>query len=138
DGGRAANVPSAGPHVAFLARNSAEQLTNSPPGVLQVHVHGPLPLTADAVPLPQRPAVGADIRFELLAEPQVAVLLLGPVTPRSSAEHVALPPPPEPRQVHVHGPVPEMADGVPLPHRPPVGGAVRDEPLADPHVPFLA
>jgi hypothetical protein len=52
------------------------------------------------------------------------------------AEQVAVVPPLSPAQVHVHGPLPETALGVPALHRF-VGVVASDWPLSLPQTPFV-
>ncbi len=52
------------------------------------------------------------------------------------AEQLALVPPLDPVQLHVHGPAPITAVGVPALQRLAVGGEVKDPPLDEPHAPF--
>ncbi len=47
-------------------------------------------------------------------------------------------PPKRPEQLHFQGPLPEMADGDPGAQRFVVGALVKEDPLADPHVPLTA
>jgi hypothetical protein len=54
----------------------------------------------------------------------------------SGAEHAAVPPPPEPLQVHVHGPLPLTAEAVPLVQRVDVGTPLTATRLALPQAPF--
>jgi hypothetical protein len=76
----------------------------------QVQVHGPSPYTSLGNPLSQRLAVGLAFAGAEIASPQL------PSTRTSDwaeAEQLALVPPPEPAQVHVHGPVPCMPPTLP-------------------------
>ena len=74
--------PFALPHTPFTgvaeAVFSAEQVAVVPPLLpAQVHDHGPLPLTADVVPAPQRFAVGVVARVVPFEEPQAPLTLGG-------------------------------------------------------------
>ncbi len=52
------------------------------------------------------------------------------------AEQLAVVPPLDPVQLHVHGPVPSCVVGVPELQRLVVGADVKVPPLAEPHAPF--
>ena len=98
----------------------------------QVHDHGPLPLTVDAVPAVQRLAVGAVLTDAPFEEPHAPFTGGG----GSSAEQVAVVPPPLPAQLHDHGPLPLTVDAVPVVQRLAVGALVRLPPFEDPHAPL--
>jgi len=103
----------------------AEQLAATPPQTpLQVHVQGPEPETAEAVPTLQRLEDGAEAYVSPLDEPQTpfaeAVLFELQLTV------------PEPLQVHVQGPEPETNEAVPALQRLVVGFTQVDPPLAEP------
>lgn len=67
----AENVPCAGPHAPLTDR-LAEQLALVPPLMpLQFQLNGPVPETVVAVPVLQRPDVGATYTFDPLEGPQV-------------------------------------------------------------------
>src|SRR5208282_3681177 len=96
---------------------------------LQLHAHGPLPLTAVAVPKLHRFVVGAAARFAPLLPPH-APLVCG------VAVQLAFVPLFVPLQLHVHGPLPLTAVAVPKLHRFVVGAAARFAPLLPPHAPL--
>jgi hypothetical protein len=98
----------------------------------QLHVHGPLPLTAEAVPVLHRLVVGADARVMPLDEPQTPFTGDG----LSCAEHEAVVPPLEPAHDQLHGPAPLTPDAVPAEQRLVVGADARVAPLDEPHWPF--
>jgi len=54
----------------------------------------------------------------------------------TGAEHAAVPPPPEPLQVQVHGPLPLTAEAVPLVQRLDAGALLTATRLALPQAPF--
>ena len=85
--------------------------------------------TAEAVPLVQRFAVGVPVATVPFAEPQI------PFMAASGALHDAVVPLFVPAQVHVSGPVPEMADAVPVVQRLVVGALVTATVFAEPHTP---
>ncbi len=117
-------TPSAEPQeplVFFIALHEAVV----PPFVpTQVQFHGPVPVTAEAVPTEHSPVVGAEVYATPLAAPQAPL-------PFSGAEHERLVPPAE--QVHDHGPVPETVDSSPASHKFVVGMLSAATPLAVPH-----
>ncbi len=56
----------------------AEQLAVVPPlDPVQLHVHGPVPLTAVAVPVLQRLVVGAEVNVPPFEEPQTPFTAVG-------------------------------------------------------------
>jgi len=72
------------PHAPFTgvaeATFFAEQVAVVPPSLpAQLHDHGPLPLTADAVPVLQRLAVGALLRLPPFEEPHAPLTAVGPL-----------------------------------------------------------
>ena len=73
-----------------------------PPEPAQLQVHGPLPLTVDAVPAVQRLAVGVLVRSAPFEEPHAPLTF---VVDASLSEHDAVLPPLLPAQVHDHGPL---------------------------------
>jgi len=76
------DAPFALPHAPFTGcgGSSAEQLAVVPPLLpAQLHDHGPLPLTVDAVPALQRLAVGALVRLPPFEEPHVPLTLAPPL-----------------------------------------------------------
>ncbi len=127
-------VPFAAPQApsTFPAASGAEQLAVAPP-LLPVHVHvqGPEPETAEAVPAPHSPVAGAL---------EVAVPFAAPQAPStfpaaSGAEQLAVAPPLLPAHVHVQGPEPETAEAVPAPHSPVAGALEVAVPFAAPQAP---
>jgi hypothetical protein len=96
----------------------------------QLHDHGPLPLTADAVPGLQRLVVGALAKLPPFEEPHA------PLTADEGAPHSAVEPPLLPAQNQVHGPLPLTADAVPGLQRLVVGALLTATPFAGPHCPF--
>jgi hypothetical protein len=97
----------------------------------QSHVHGPVPLSADATPTRQRLLVGACLRSAPLALPQA------PFTWVSYAEQAAAAPPFGAEQLHNHGPEPLTDVAVPTAQRSDFGALLRNAPLALPQTPFL-
>ena len=100
----------------------AEQFAFVPPfDPAQVQVHGPVPLTALALPAVQRLLVGAVVKVPPLDEPHWP--LTGVVA--MFAEQFAFVPPFDPAQVQVQGPLPPTVLALPTVHRLVVGAAVR-------------
>jgi hypothetical protein len=62
----------------------------------------------------------------------------GWVTTDLFALHEAVVPPPDPAQLHVHGPLPLTADGVPAVQSPELGAVATLVPFAEPQVPLTA
>ena len=85
----------------------------------QLHDHGPLPLTVDAVPALQRLAVGAALTVPPFEEPHAP--FTGGAEATFVAEQVAVVPPLLPAQLHDHGPLPLTVDAVPALQRLAVG-----------------
>ena len=111
----------------------AEQPAVVPPLLpAQDQFHGPLPLTAEAVPLVQSPVLGALLAVVPLAEPQE------PFTAAGGAEQLAVVPPLLPVQDQFHGPLPLTAEAVPALHRFVAGVLLTVAPLAEPHCPLIA
>ena len=108
---------------------------SSPPLLpAQLHDHGPLPLTVEAVPAVQRFAVGAVLTvapFELPHAP-----FTGCAEATFVAEQVAVVPPPLPAQLHDQGPLPLTVEAVPALQRFAVGALARLPPFEDPHAPL--
>ena len=101
-----AALPLAVPHEAFAAATEAEQLAVVPPLLpAQDQFHGPLPVTAEAVPIVQSPVLGAVLTALPLAVPQE------PFTAEEAtgAEQLAVVPPLLPAQDQFHGPLPVTA-----------------------------
>ena len=99
----------------------------------QLHAHGPLPLTVDAVPAVQRFAVGAVLTDAPFEEPHAP--FTGART-AFDAEQVAVVPPLLPAQLHDHGPLPLTVDAVPVLQRFAVGALARLALFEDPHAPL--
>jgi hypothetical protein len=105
----------------------------------QLHVHGPLPLTADAVPALQRLVVGAVLTATPFAGPHCPFTGGGGGGgggEASCATQVAVVPPLLPAQLHVHEPLPLTTDAVPALQRLVVGALGKLPPLEEPHTPF--
>jgi hypothetical protein len=98
---------------------------------VQVQLQGPVPLTADAVPLLHRLAVGALVRFWPFAWPQLPSAFCA-----KSAEQDCVLPPLLPAQDHVQGPEPLVVEAVPAVQSPVVGALVNCDPFDVPHAPF--
>ena len=98
----------------------------------QDQAHGPAPLMAEAVPVLQRPVVGAVEDVTLFEAPHA------PLTGAGGALHCAVVPPFVPAQDHAHGPVPLMAEAVPVLQRPVVGADVELTLFEAPHAPLTA
>jgi hypothetical protein len=113
-----------------LEASLSEHEAVAPPLLLaQVHDHGPLPLTFEAVPALQRFAVGAVLTDAPFALPQAPF-------GSNRAEQLAVVPPPEPAQVQFHGPEPLTLEALPALQRFAAGALVRSAPFAGPHWPF--
>jgi hypothetical protein len=98
----------------------------------QDQFHGPLPVTAEAVPVVQSPVVGALLTALPLAVPQE------PFTAEETtgAEQLAVVPPHLPAQDQFHGPLPVTAEAVPALHRFMVGALLTATPFDEPHEPL--
>ena len=101
----------------------------------QLHDHGPLPPTVDAVPALQRLAVGALLSLPPFEEPHAP--FTGCAEATFFAEQVAVVPPPLPAQLHDHGPLPVTVDAAPAPQRLAVGALARLSPFEEPHAPLI-
>ncbi len=98
--------PQAPSTFSSCCSREAEQESFSPSLLpVHVHVHGPWPLTLDAVPDEHRPLVGFEVRLAPSAEPQAPSIDVV-LSVSESAEQEASEPPLFPSQVHVQGPVP--------------------------------
>jgi hypothetical protein len=123
-------TPFAGPHCPFTGATGAEQLADVPPPIpAQLQFHGPVPVTADAVPALHRPPEGAVSAVTPFAGPQAPFACTG-------AEHCAVLPPKAPTHSQLHGPVPLKLATVPDAHRLTVGCVATPTPFALPHAPF--
>jgi hypothetical protein len=128
-----AALPLAVPHEPFAAATEAEQLAVVPPLLpAQDQFHGPLPVTAEAVPIVQSPVLGAVLTALPLAVPHE------PFTAATEAEQLAVVPPLLPVQDQFHGPLPVTPEAVPTLQSPVVGALLTAVPLALPHEPFTA
>jgi hypothetical protein len=115
----------------------SEQVAVLPPLLpVQLHDHGPLPLTAEAVPAVQRLAVGAVLSLPPFEEPHAP--FTGCAEATSVAEQVAVLPPLLPAQLHDHGPLPLTVDAVPAVQRFAVGAVLSLPPSEEPHAPLTA
>jgi hypothetical protein len=94
--------------------------------------HGPVPLTAEAVPVLQRLVVGFEATVAPFDEPQAPFTGVG----ASGAEHDAVVPPLEPAHDQLHGPLPLTADAVPVLHRFVVTALLAGTPFALPQAPL--
>jgi hypothetical protein len=121
------------PHAPLTAEDVGAQHNPVAPPLLpvQLQVHGPLPLTADAWPALQRLALGAVLTATPFALPHVPTIL-------SRAEQLAVVPPFEPAHVQFHGPEPPPVEAVPAVQRLLVGALVRSAPFDEPHAPLMA
>jgi hypothetical protein len=100
----------------------------------QLHDHGPLPPTVDAVPALQRLAVGALLSLPPFEEPHAP--FTGCAEATFFAEQVAVVPPPLPAQLHDHGPLPLIVEAVPALQRLAVGAPLSLPPFEEPHAPL--
>jgi hypothetical protein len=113
----------------------AEQLAAVPPfEPTQLQSHGPVPLTADAVPVLHRLALGAELTATSLAAPQTPFTGAG----ATEAEQDALVPPLRPPHDQLHGPLPLTLDAVPVAQRPMAGAVLTATPFDAPHAPFAS
>jgi hypothetical protein len=110
----------------------AEQEAAVPPFVpAHVHAHGPVPLTEDAEPAPQRPEVGALPKVVPFDAPQLPFTGVG----ARLAEQEDVAPPFEPEHDQAHGPEPLTDEAEPAPQRPEVGMLFKVRPLDEPQLP---
>jgi hypothetical protein len=98
---------------------------------VQLHVHGPDPLTEDAVPAVQRLVVGIEPKLAPFDDPQAPLVM-------RLAEQLAFVPLYWPTQVQAQGPDPLTEDAVPAEHRLTEGAELKLPPFDDPHDPFMA
>jgi hypothetical protein len=125
------------PHAPLTAVEASlsEQVAVLPPLLpAQLHDHGPLPLTAEAVPAVQRFAVGLALTVAPFEEPQAPLTAVE----ASLSEHVAVLPPSLPAQLHDHGPLPLTVDAAPAVQRFAVGLALTVAPFEEPQAPLTA
>ena len=85
------------------------------------------------MPVVQRLVEGMAAAVVPLADPQAPLIIGGPA---SGAEQVAVLPPPEPAQLHDHGPVPATDDDTPAEQRLADGADDTATPFAEPQVPL--
>jgi hypothetical protein len=124
------SAPFDAPHAPFVLR-SAEQLAVEPPfDPVQLHDHGPEPVTDEAVPVLHKPVVGVLVRSAPFDAPHAPFVL-------RSAEQLAVVPPYDPAQLQFHGPEPVTDEAVPVLHKLVVGVLVRSAPFDAPHAPFV-
>jgi hypothetical protein len=120
------------PHAPLVFKLAEQPALVPPLAPLHVHVHGPLPLTDDAVPVVQRLAVGAAVRSAPLLLPQAPLVAVTRL-----AEQLAVVPVLMPAQVQFHGPLPLTDDAVPALQRFVLGADVRLSPLLLPQEPLV-
>jgi hypothetical protein len=109
----------------------AEQLAGVPPLLpAQDQFHGPVPVTADAVPRLQSPVVGALVTATPLAVPHEPFT----VEEATGAEQLAVVR--RPRQLQYHGPLPLTAEAIPALQRLVVGALLAGTPFAEPQTPY--
>jgi hypothetical protein len=125
------SAPFEEPHAPLTAEVVGAQHNPVAPPLLpeQLQDHGPLPLTADAVPALQRLALGAVLTATPFALPHLPTI-------SSRAEQLAVVPPPEPAHVQFHGPEPLTLEAVPALQRLVVGALVRSALFEGPHAPL--
>jgi len=112
--------------VGEEATSDAEQDAVVPPlDPVQVHDHGPVPVTLKGEPVLQRLVVGAEFCAVPLAAPQPPLTTVA----ARLAEQLALMPPLEPAQVHAQGPEPVTDEAVPVEQRSVVGAELTAVPL---------
>src|SRR6185437_2664227 len=127
--------PLAGSPLLPVEASLSEHDAVEPPLLpMQVHDHGPVPLTVEAVPALQRVGVGLVLVVAPYALPQTP--LTGVADAVLVAEQVAVVPPLLPAQVHDHGPVPLTADAVPALQRLAVGAVLKLPPFEEPQTPL--
>jgi hypothetical protein len=100
----------------------------------QFQFHGPMPATAEAVPVVHRLVVGLLLRLSPFDDPHAPLTVTG----LRDAVHCAVLPPLLPAQLQFHGPVPLTVDVVPAVQRLVVGLLLRLWPFDDPHAPLTS
>ena len=116
-------------------RSTAEQVAEVPPLLpAQLHDHGPLPVTLDAVPALQRFAVGVLVRSAPFEDPHAPFTGVA----EAFAEQVAVVPPLLPTQLQFQGPLPATVDAEPPLQRLLVGALARLTPFEEPHAPLIS
>jgi hypothetical protein len=125
-----------GAEEAPAPAKGATQLTALPPFVPeQLHVQGPLPLTALAIPAEQSPLRGIVSVVTPCAEPHSPTTGGGGI---KGAVQLTVMPPFWPRQPQFHGPEPLTLVATPAEQSPSVGSAIIAAPLAEPQLPFTS
>jgi len=124
-------VPFEVPHDPFTRRFAEHDAVVPPPLPAQLHDHGPLPVTVEALPARQRLVVGALVKLALLDVPQAPYTGV-----TAAAEQLCVVPPFCPAQDHVQGPDPLTAEAVPALHKLVVGALESVVPFEEPHDPF--
>jgi len=119
-GALATTVPAADPQLAVVVFGALQE-SDEPPSV-HVHVHGPVPDIADAVPLEHRSVEGTVPTATPSASPHLAAMGALQLSDVSDVS-----------QVHVQGPVPDITDAVPPEHKSLVGAVSTGVPSAEPH-----
>ena len=129
------SAPFDGPQAPLTATGfkAAAQYAMVPPLLpTQFHIHGPAPAIVEAMPIAQRPVVGALLSEAPLDAPQAPLTAAG----FKEAEQLALAPPLLPAQLHDHGALPLIDDAVPVLHKLVVGALVMLVPLDVPQLPL--
>jgi len=115
------------PHTPLTISISLQATVAPPLTPLQDQLHGPLPPTAEALPLLHKPVVGALDAAAPEAAPHEP--LTGALQAIVSVLFVLF------VQFQVHGPLPETAEAIsPLGHRLVIGALVTPAPFAEPQV----
>src|SRR4051812_40688030 len=126
---------SAGRSAGVPVPTGAEHEALLPPLLpLQLQLHGPVPLVAEAEPLLHKFDVGALLTAVPLAAPQLPLMSVT----ASGAEQEASLPPLVPRQLQVQGPVPLTDPDTPALHKLVVGVLLTETPFALPQEPLIA
>lgn len=112
----------------------ATQLTAPPPFVPeQDHVHGPLPLTALAMPAEHKALFGTVMVGTPLDAPHAPTIGGGGI---NGAVQLTVMPPLEPMQLQFQGPSPLTAVAAPVEHKPSFGVDKEATPFTGPHKPL--
>jgi hypothetical protein len=119
-----------------VVREALQAAVEPPFAPAQLHAQGPAPLTAEAVPVVHRLAVGLVERVAPFEEPQAP--LTGVEATTFLAVQAAVVPPFAPAQLHVQGPAPATADAVPVAHRLALGTLASVAPFEAPQAPLTA
>ncbi len=138
--GSGIEIPSSGVVVidgkdpTSLPASGATQPTALPPFTPeQLHVHGPLPLTALEIPPLQRPLRGVVKVGTPFAEPQTPLIGEGGC---NGAVQLTVMPLFSPIQLQFHGPLPLTELGVPVEQRLSIGCTAMATPFAEPQRPL--